>query len=86
MSHPKCFTFNDKTIILNPGNCFNLNGEKRGLAVGSVEDGFDEKDVDAPVEKASNLFAVCFHKFVKGYKRLFFNIRYIIRVIFIEWT
>jgi hypothetical protein len=32
------------------------------------------------------LFAVCFHKFDKGCKRLFFNIRYIKRVIFIEWT
>ena len=43
-----------------------LNGEKSSLAVGSVENSFNEQYIDTTVEKASGLLAVCFNKFIKS--------------------
>jgi hypothetical protein len=66
---------NNSTIIYNrtslkknqtvQTNSTNLNGVDGGLAVCRIEDGFDEEDVDAAVEKAANLLAVRGDHFVE---------------------
>lgn len=43
-----------------------FDSNERGLGIQGVEDGFDEKDVNAAVQQSSDLFAIRFADLVEG--------------------